>query len=460
MNMKWLKARQTKYSLYVTLYVVVILAVLVAANWLANRHNFTHDTTSNKRFSLAEQTSKVVRELKSDVKITYFDRTTDFQRAKDLLDRYGVLSTKLSVDYIDPEKQPHIAKQFGVRTPGTIYIDANGKREEARSLTEEEVTSALIRALKSGVRNVCGISGSDEHSFDEAGGDGFSRIKELLERNNYKTRSIRLLENPEIPPDCTIVVIGGPRHEYVQPVLDAVKKFFAGGGKLLVMLDPPLAGGKRDVAENAALVKLLEEWGVTLNKNLVLDTSGIGRLWGLSEAVPLGTSYESHVIVRDLREVATAFPLARSVEVKSVANFTAEKLVSTSANSYATDNLSAPAIKLNPDKDKKGPFTLAVAASPNLSSGDKSKGARLVVVGSSSFMANSFLGFAGNRDLSMNVFNWLSADEDLISIRPKDPQDRRLNLSRRGMNLLLYSSLLGIPLLVIAAGMSVWWRRR
>jgi ABC-type uncharacterized transport system involved in gliding motility auxiliary subunit len=160
-----------------------------------------------------------------------------------------------------------------------------------------------------------------------------------------------------------------------------------------------------------------------------------------------------------LREVATAFPLSRSVEAKSAANFTAEKLLSTSANSYATDNLSSPAIKLNPDKDKKGPFALAAAATSNLSSGDKPK-ARLVVVGSSSFMSNSFLGFAGNRDLSMNIFNWLSADEDLISIRPKDPQDRRLNLSRRGMNLLFYSSLLGLPLLVLAAGMSVWWKRR
>jgi ABC-type uncharacterized transport system involved in gliding motility auxiliary subunit len=459
MNIQWLKTRQTKYSLYVTLYVAIILAVLVAANWLANRHNFTHDTTSNKRFSLAEQTIKVVKDLKTDVKITYFDRTTDFARAKDLLDRYDILSTKLSVEYIDPEKQPHVAKQYGVRTTGTIFIDANAKREEARSLTEEELTSALIRALKSGVRNVCGIAGSDEHSFDEAGGDGFSRIKELLEKNNYKTRTIRLLENPEIPQDCTIVVIGGPRHDYIQPVIDSLRKYFLGGGKLLVMLDPPLAGGKRDIAENAALAKQLEEWGVTLNKNLVLDTSGIGRLWGLSEAVPLGTSYESHVIVRDLREVATAFPLARSVEAKSAANFTAEKLLSTSANSYATDNLSSPAIKLNPDKDKKGPFALAAAATSNLSSGDKPK-ARLVVVGSSSFMSNSFLGFAGNRDLSMNIFNWLSADEDLISIRPKDPQDRRLNLSRRGMNLLFYSSLLGLPLLVLAAGMSVWWKRR
>ena len=97
MKFDWLKARQTKYSAYASIYILVILAVLGAANFLANRHNASYDSTANKRFSLSDQTEKVVRGLKQEVKVYYFDRTSEFGRARDLLDRYDNLSTKLRI---------------------------------------------------------------------------------------------------------------------------------------------------------------------------------------------------------------------------------------------------------------------------------------------------------------------------------------------------------------------------
>jgi ABC-type uncharacterized transport system involved in gliding motility auxiliary subunit len=460
MDNSWMKARQTKYWLYASIYTLVILAVLGVANYLASQHSKALDTTTNKRFSLADQTEKVVKGLKNDVKIMYFDKTSDFPRAKDLLDRYDALSTKLSVEYVDVDKKPTVAKQYGVRNYGTIYVDAGTKREEARSLSEEELTSALIRTQKTGERKVCAVSGSGEHSFDDSQRSGYSGLKALIEKNNYKTQAIKLLEKPEVPADCTIVLVAGPRFDYVQPAVDALSKYFTNGGRLLIALDPPMQVGRDTIAENAALTKQLEIWGITLQKNLVLDTSGIGQLFNLSEVIPLVTSYESHIIVRDMRETATAFPLSRSIDTKSATNITHEKLFSTSANSFATTNLAAAEIKINPEKDKAGPFVLGVTATLSSGSTDTSKNGRMVVVGSSGFMANNILSFNGNRDLSMNMLNWLSADEDLISIRPKDPQDRRLSLTRRQMQMVFYSSVVLLPLLVIAAGISVWWKRR
>ncbi len=108
MKFGWLKTRQTKYSAYAAVYILVIVAVLAAANWLANRHNKSVDTTANKRFSLSDQTEKVARNLKQGVKITYFDRTDEFARARDLLDRYDNLSTKLTIEYVDPVKKPAV----------------------------------------------------------------------------------------------------------------------------------------------------------------------------------------------------------------------------------------------------------------------------------------------------------------------------------------------------------------
>lgn len=456
MKTDWLTARQTKFTAYVTVYILIVIGVLGLLNWLANRHNKTVDTTSNKRYSLSDQTEKVVKGLKQDVRITYWDKTEQFQRAKDLLDRYDSLSPKLSVDYIDPDRKPQEAKIAGVRTEGTIFVQIGSKREEARSLSEEEVTSALIRGLKGGDRNICAVQGSGEHQFDNTGREGYSRVKEVIERNNYKTRTISLLEKAEVPKDCTVIMVAGPRFDYVPPVVNAIKTYVEAGGRAVVMVDPPLQVGKEPIAANQPLMDLLASWGVTPNKDLVLDTSGIGQIFGFSAAVPLVTVYESHAIVKEMKGVATAFPLARSLEVKSADKVTADKLFSTGENSVATTNLSSP--EVDPKTAKKGPFAIGAAAS--FKPGQQGVEGRVVVTGSSGWVGNGILGFQGNRDLFLNMLNWLSSDEDLISIRPKDPENRPLQLSRGQMKSIFYSSVILVPLAVIAAGVSVWWKRR
>jgi len=149
----------------------------------------------------------------------------------------------------------------------------------------------------------------------------------------------------------------------------------------------------------------------------------------------------------------------RTLEVKNPDKGTAEKLLSTSANSYATSRINTPEIRIDPKKDKKGPLTLAAAGTYN-TSGDKSKEGRFVVVGTSNWIDNNVIRFQANKDLFLNMMNWLSSDEDLIAIRPKEPEDRRLNLSGRQVRLLFYTSMVFLPLLVIASGFAVWWRRR
>jgi len=462
MQTAWMKTRQTKYGVYVTFYILVILAVLGAANWLANRHNKTFDSTSNKKFSLSDQTVKIVRELKNDVTITDFDETDKFPTDRDLLDRYGALSTKMHVAYVDPYKKPQLAKAAGLTKLPTMIVESGPKRDEAKSLTEEELTSALIRVIKSGVRNVCFVTGSGEKSPEETDErEGYSAAAKDLEKSNYKTRTTSLqgaapapgattpsTTKPEVPSDCTVLVVAGPKFAYQQPAVDAIQTYLNNGGHVLLMIDPPLKIGKGETQDSEPLNKMVDSWGVTLDKDLVLDLSGIGQIFGVGPEVPLALAYESHPIVRDFKRIATGFPLARSLQVKAPA----EKLFSTSENSFATMNLSSPEVRRDPKTDKPGPLTLGAAGTV--------KQGRFVVVGSSSWASNGYLGFRGNRDLFLNMVNWLSSDEDLISIRPKDPEDRRLSLSQRQMSTIFLSSVVGLPLIVIAAGLMMWWKRR
>src|SRR4051794_24041818 len=277
----FLKSRQFKGGAYAGAYVLVMIGVLGLINFLANRYTKAYDSTANKQFSLSDQSIKIVQGLKNDVKLTYFDRTERFTGAHDLLDRYSSLSPKLKVEMIDPEKKPQQAKAAGYRRDVTILVSSAGKTEDAKSLTEEEVTGALIRSQKTGERNVCFVNAAGEKSIDEEAAGGLSLTKQLLTRDNYKTKTVNLrpggapeaskavavgqapaMGAVEIPKDCLAVVASSPQVDYPKPIVEAFRTYVEGGGHALFMLDTPLKVGRdAAAAENTELLALLAGWG-------------------------------------------------------------------------------------------------------------------------------------------------------------------------------------------------------
>ena len=458
MGTQFLKARQTKYAAYAAIYVLVVIAIIATANVLANRYDKSYDTTANKRYSLSDQTVKIVKGLKQDATITYFDQPRGFRAAKDQLDLYSNLSPKVHVKYVDADKENMLAREAGIKNYGTAIVQIGANKQEAKGLNEEGITGAFIRDLKNTTRTVCFVTGSGEHQIDDSSRNGFSQFKELLGKDEYVAKSINLLQKAEIPSDCTVLVVAGPSGDYQQPEVDAIKKFVEEGGRALFMLDPPLKVGRSEIADNDALTGVLKNWGVTLDKDLILDMNPIGQLAGLGPQVALVTSYDSHPIVSEMKGTATGFPLSRSMDVKNGDKTTVQKLFGSSESSLATEKLNSPEVNPSDPKNRKGPLTIAAAG--NYNTGKENSQGRFVVIGSSAWAANSFLRFNGNRDLALNAMNWLSSDEDLISIRPKEPEDRRITLTRAQMSWVRTVSQFLLPLIVVFAGVSVWWRRR
>lgn len=458
MGSQWLKARQTKFAAYAATYVLVVIAVMVVVNVLADRYNKSYDATANKRYSLSEQTAKIVKGLKQDATITYFNQSTRFRDGKDLLEEYKNLSPKVKVEYVDPDKDPQRAREAGVRNFGTAIVKVGDKKEEAKSMTEEGITGAFIRDLKSTSRTVCFVTGSGEHQIDDSDREGFSQFKQLLAKDDYETKALDVLQNPEVPSDCTTLVVAGPTRNYVQPEVDALKKYVEGGGRAFFMLDPPLKMGHSDIADNDALTSLLQSWGVTVDKDLILDLSPVGQIFGLGPQVALVSSYSSQPIVSEIKRTATGFPLARSIQIKNGDKTNVEKLFDSSTSSLATTNLSSDRVSVQDPNNKKGPLTLAAAGTYN--TGKQNSQGRFVVVGSSGWVANRFITFEGNGDLALNAVNWLSSDEDLISIRPKPPENRRVTMTGRQFNAVLVTSQFILPLIVVVMGFGVWWQRR
>jgi ABC-type uncharacterized transport system involved in gliding motility auxiliary subunit len=448
---EWIKARQTRYGAFVALYLIVILAIVIGANWLADHRNKTFDVTANKQYTLSDETKKVTGNLKKNVTVYYFDKSDSYDRARDMLDRYKNLSSHIVVEYVDPDKKPDVARVEGMHNYGDIIVDNGTKKETAKGLTEEELTGALVRVSKSGARAACFVNGSGEHTLDDTGREGYSAFKDALEKNNYKTQTISLIQTPGIPKDCNVVIVAGPKRDYLQPVIDAIKAYVDGGGRLIVDFDPVLNLPDQKLGETPNLSALVSNWGVVPNGDVILDLSSASRLFGQSS--PVVGSYGQHAIVRVMGDNASVFPLSRSLEVKSPA----ETLFSSSDDSYSLTNPKLPIKEADLATARKGPFVLGAAATV----GSGATQGRVVVVGSSNWMENlMFSAPVANRDLALNMMNWLTSDEDLISIRPKAPEDRRLQVTGSGLRIIFLTSVVFLPLIVIFSGVSVWFKRR
>jgi ABC-type uncharacterized transport system involved in gliding motility auxiliary subunit len=465
--------RQARFGTLAAASVLVVLGILIAINYLSTRHNKRWDLTAAHQFSLSDQTKKVLQDLKEPVRIRVFARSDEFQRFRDRLDQYTYQSKQVSTEYIDPEKRPGLAQQVGVTALGTVVIEYKGRNEKVNSEGEQELTNALIKVIQGRQPKVYFTQGHGEKDTTSAERGGYNAITAGLTSGNFVVDKVVLAQQGSVPADADVLIIAGPKTDFLGPEIDAVKAFLARGGKVLVLLDPVL---KADQPQPAGLQDLLKDWGIEAGNDIVLDVSGMGRLIGTDESVPVAAPpYPPHPITEKFN-LLTAYPLARSMSPieGGVNGRTAQKIVETSKSSWAETNLKSltggqPA-KLD-EGDKPGPVALASAVSAPAPTpapkdarkdGDNAKPAetRLVAFGDSDFASNGALGVSGNRDLFLNTVNWLAQQENLISIRPRDPEDRRITLTADQERRIFYLTVLIVPGLILLAGVQTWWRRR
>jgi ABC-type uncharacterized transport system involved in gliding motility auxiliary subunit len=436
------------------IYLIVVIGIIVLANWFANQHDKQWDLTPNKQFSLSAQTVKIIKGLRQPVTLYVFDRAESFKARKDLLSLYSSASPKITVRYVDPDRDPSLAKQFGVRSYGSIYVEAGGRHMEAESATEQAITNSLIRLLK-GTKTIYFVQGHGERNLDSPDRFGYQKLKQALTAEDSDVKTVVLLQTMQIPQDCSLLVVAGPQKDYLPQEVDLIEKYIQGGGRVLFLLD---AG-----VDMPNLAKLFQDENVTLQNDLVIDQNPIAQIFGTNPSMPLIIKYGSSPIVQPLERTATLFPISRSFAINKdyKPGITVDSLCDTSAQSYGVMgfNLQMREVSFRPGKDVKGPLTVALAGTVSSGTGDVKKEGRFVAAGTSLLASNAYLNFQGNRDLVMNMVDWLSANEDLISIRPKPQQAQHLNLTGRQMSGLLVRTA-ALPLIIIIIGVFVWWSRR
>jgi ABC-type uncharacterized transport system involved in gliding motility auxiliary subunit len=465
------QGRQARYGTLTGVSILVVLGILAALNYIGSRQNKRWDLTTNKAFSLSDQTRTILSKLDSPLQIQVFAKEDEFPRYQDRLKEYEYSSKRIATEYVDPDKKPTVAKQSGIQQYGTIVFNYKGRSERVTTDSEQDITNGIIKVVTGEQKKVYFTSGHGEHDTTASDRDSYNTIAQALGRENYGVEKLVLAQTGAVPDAASVVVVAGPKTDFFPNEIDALKKYLDKQGKLLLMVDPP---DKFDAPQPTNLIALAHDYGIDIGNNVVVDVSGMGRLLGTDASVPVAASYPSHAITKNgAFNFLTAFPMARSCTpvAGGVNGRTAQAFVETSPRSWAEADikslLTTGQVSLDESKgDKKGPVDIGCAVSvaapsdPKASADAPRPETRVAVMGDSDFASNAALGIQGNRDLFMNIVGWLSQQENLISIRPKEPDDRRITMTATQQQNILILSLVVIPGFIFGSGVYSWWRRR
>jgi ABC-type uncharacterized transport system involved in gliding motility auxiliary subunit len=475
--------RETKFGAMTGVSVIALLAILIGVNYLAGRRDKRWDLTASQSFTLSDQSLQIINNLKAPVRILVFEKPTEVGRFRDALTGYEYVSkNQIQVEYIDPDRQPARVKEYGVANYGTVVLEHAGRRETVMSDREQDLTNALIKITTGRQIKAYFIEGHGEKNFIGNDRTGYANVVDLMKRDNYTVDKLALAQTTAVPDDASVIIVAGPAVDYLKPEVDAIDAYLRKGGKALFLLDPPVGEDARPIP---VLEGLLKQWGITLGHDVVIDISGMGQLLGTDASVPVVVNYPSHPVTRDFR-VLTAFPFSQSVSGQADTSLgptaSVQNMLQTSERSWSESDAKSLTAggKVSLDEkagDRKGPITIglslamdapdAPASAAGAASADKPAETaptkpqmRVIVVGDSDFASNAASGVQGNADLFVNMNNWLTQQEDLISIHPRDSGDRRVTMTADQQRRVAWLSLLFIPGLILGSGVYAWWQRR
>lgn len=461
--------------------------LIVMVNYVAARYAwFRFDLSESKQYTLSEKTKSVLSGLTNTISITVFLQRGQeiFDDVSNLLKEYEYVGTEIEVEYVDPDRNlartETLAQQYGVRQPNVIVFD-NGRRNKYLSARDlyahgsddegsmggpaapiffrgELLFTSAIQDIETGKRPIVyflkGHGERDVNDFDPY--TGYSSVSASITRDNVEVRSLTLGASPDISDDCDALIIAGPKKKISQLELDIIQTYLDKNGKLFILLD---------AFQETGLALILEQWGVRLREDIVVDPTR--TLTGRELFV---MAYDPHPITERLSGITSVFYSPRSIEAlgSSVPDRedTVDKprvipLASCTTSGWSEGDGEETAVRFDPDRDRPGPVSIGVAVErgpvPDIDM--QIQPTRMVVLGDSDFISNGAL-TGGNIDFFMGALNWLLQRETLMAISAKELSSVRFTMSRRQLSLLFWLVVVGLPGSVGVLGLLVWFGRR
>lgn len=450
----------------VLVFAVVFIAIIAAINFIIDRQFSQRlDLTANKQFTLSQQTMQVLDTLTEPVKVTGFFTPATLhlrQQAEQLLREYQNHSNTILVEYVDPDENPALAQKYDNALPGTVVFEstnpANPRTEKLYDPYDENgFTNAILKVTQTRQPAVYFTAGHGEYSPLDFDTGGMGAVGDFLKAVNYKVESLNLATvSDTLPADTSAIVIAGPTTKFSPENDKLLKDYLDKGGRVLLMAEP-----NTDIG----LTETLGAWGIGLENNLILDP---GLNYRGDAPVPVFVSFPNSPLTENLRTLGVFMPGARAIKTSSVEGKMPTPLLTTTDKACVKTDFEklAQAGQLEcAETDTKGSFVAGVAlegAGVGGAGGDARS--RLVVLGNATFATNRWMNHQdalGNQQFFENIINWLAGQEQLIAVPPRDPNLRPLAvMTENEINLVLWTSVVLVPLAALLIGSLLWWRRR
>ena len=481
-----LRGRGSRLSAWISTVLVTAaaIAVVILANMALYRHDLHFDVSREGRNTPPPQFTGVIDNLRAPLSLTYFYNSADGNAlvARDLIAIAARSHPLFTFRAIDLDKEPGLARDVGVRAYNTALFQAGGRRVMVENTTDvTRLAFAALRTLQERVETVCFVTGHGEtfrptqahfhyshvetlkgHDVPGAGDvlvaepADLDRLQLALMEIGYETRGIVTASASAIPADCAVVAEIGPRTAFAAGEADLLAKYLAGGGRLLLLLDPVFPIGADFES------RLLGPVGLTTPQAIVIDPLNHFRTDPDKVAVPY---YPPHPITE--RVALTVFPQVRPIDLAPPpAGVTVSILAASSGDAYlrpvtstGSGELAAAEEGASAGQDK-GAQNLAVAVTGRWPDAGTDKHFRFVLAGTSKFATNEYFPYVSNGELSVAMLRWLAADETMPSVAPQTLSISEIALTSRQMRDVFVVLEVLLPLSTLMFGVLVWWRRR
>ncbi len=480
-----LRASRLTNRLYTAAVAVATVAVAVLANWGLVLHDAQLDLTRSKVFTPSPMALAVVDQIDRPVRLTYFYQTDDpnGKRVADMIDIMGRRNSLLTTRAVDPDKEPTIARSYGVKMYNAAVVESGDRQIVVRSTDETEVAIGIQRVLRQRVVTVCFMEGHGEYPADnyeyhthteglaghshgdsasavvEMSGHGVGRLRRSLDGLGYETMQIVPATEGAIPESCDATIAAGPRTTYLPGETAALEAYLHQGGSLLLMYD-------LGFVPNPGLDGLLARLGVGLEQAVVIDPVSH---YGTDAEMVAVRGYDEHPITRTVS--FTFFPGVRPLDlVEPAEGISVTPLIESSPSSFTKPVASVEqrqvagtgAADLDESLDTEAnpqAHRLAAAVEGRLP-GEEAEPFRAVVIGDADFASNSFYPYMANSDLALGMIRWLVGEERSAAIASRIPVPPSVNLTREQMRNVFLLVEVFLPLSLLLLGGIVWWRRR
>lgn len=446
--MELTRRRRLQALVHHGLFIALLIALVAIAAFLSGEYRKEIDLTRSHRNTVSAATLDVLKQLDGPVGVTAYAMARDargenlHRRIEEFLQPYQRAKPDIRLVLVDPREQPKAAAEAGVRGPVEMVIEYKRRTERLTEFNEQAFANVLMRLARGAERLVMWLEGHGERRLNGSANHDLGEFGRSLESKGFRLTGLNLALAQEVPANAALLVIAQPQVDLLPGEVQKLRAYLKAGGNLLWLIDPePLRG----------LAPIAEMLGLVLSPGMVVDPDA-ARL-NAAPTIAVAAVYGRHAVT-DGFNLITLFPQARQINTIDLDEWRMRPLVEVAPRGCVKTG--KPEGPCDAKRDVAGPITIAAAF--ERAAGDRQQ--RVVVVGNGSFLSNTFIGNGGNRALGVNMVNWLSGDDNLITIQPRNATDGRIDIDRNALYLIAFSFLIVLPLAFIITGAVIWWRRR